>query len=184
MPPFERSDPGFSACGLNCGLCPRHHTQGASRCPGCGGQGFSLVHPACGVLSCCARRGLEYCYLCGEFPCKRYDGADKSDSFITHTNQMADLARTKAMGLGAYMEEQEKKRAILEALLGGYDDGRRKSFFCLAVNLLPLAELESILQGLLALSDARSLKEKAAFAENALQTAADARGISLRLRKK
>lgn len=72
----------------------------------------------------------------------------------------------------------------MEALLGGYDDGRRKSFFCLAVNLLPLAELESILQGLLALSDARSLKEKAAFAANALQTAADARGISLRLRKK
>lgn len=184
MPTLERSYPGFSACGLNCGLCPRHHTQGASRCPGCGGKGFSLVHPACGVLSCCVRRGLEYCYLCAEFPCKRYDGADKRDSFITHANQMRDLARAKVIGPDAYIVELEKKRAILEALLGDYDDGRRKSFFCLAVNLLPLAELESILQDLLALSDAHSLKEKAALAAKALQAAADARGLSLQLRKK
>gem|GEM_PF-3991072 len=37
-----RSYPLFSDCGLNCGLCPRYYTDGASRCPGCG-QGESCV---------------------------------------------------------------------------------------------------------------------------------------------
>jgi len=30
----QREYPLFSACGLNCGLCPRYHTDGISKCPG------------------------------------------------------------------------------------------------------------------------------------------------------
>ena len=60
----------FSACGLNCGLCPRHQTDGISKCPGCAGEGFMTKHPPCGVLSCCQRHGLEHCYLRDEYPCK------------------------------------------------------------------------------------------------------------------
>ena len=184
MPTLERSYPGFSACGLNCGLCPRYHTRGGSRCPGCGGRDFFRLHPACGVLSCLARRGQEYCHLCEAFPCERYKGADDSDSFVTHANQLSDLAKAQSLGISAYIAEQEKKRAILEALLVGYDDGRRKSLFCLAVNLLPLAELESVMRGLPAADDKLLPKEKAALAAKALESAAEQQGISLRLRKR
>ena len=39
------------------------------------------------------------------------------------------------MGIDAYRKELNEKISILETLLVDYDDGLRKGFFCLAVNL-------------------------------------------------
>jgi len=180
-----RAYPLFAACGLNCGLCPRYHTDGTSKCPGCAGEGFSAQHPPCGVLSCCQRKGIEYCYLCEEYPCKKYDGADKSDSFITHKNQLDDLAKAKQVGIEAYRAELDEKVEILENLLKSYNDGRRKSFFCTAVNLLDLQDIKSVIKRLGEETDSDSLlKTKAAAAVRLFEEAAEQRGISLKLRGK
>ncbi len=48
----------------------------------------------------------------------------------------------------------EQKLAILAELLEDYNEGRRKSFYCLAVTLLPLAELETVMTGLRTLNPA------------------------------
>ena len=181
----NRQYPLFSACGLNCGLCPRHYTDGASKCPGCAGDGFSAVHPPCGVLSCCQRKGLEYCFLCDEFPCKKYDGADVSDSFITHRNQLTDLEKAKKLGMETYQAELDEKISLLAELLNQYDDGRRKSFFCLAVNLLDLQSVRSIVKQLADSTGAEdSPKVKAESAVCLINETADIKGISLKLRKK
>ena len=180
----NRRYPQFSVCGLNCGLCPRYHTAGESRCPGCAGVGFSEVHPPCGVLSCCQRKGLEYCFFCDEFPCKKYDGADLTDSFITHKNQFRDMEKAKQIGVPAYEAELNAKIEILENLLQNYNDGRRKGFFCLAVNLLDLADIISIMRRLGNEVDPQlPLKEKAAVAVGLFQGVADEKGIVLKLRK-
>lgn len=42
----------------------------------------------------------------------------------------------KEMGVEVYNYGQMQKLEILKPLLEGYNDGRRKGFFCLAVNLL------------------------------------------------
>lgn len=49
-------------------VCPYYQMDGYSKCPGCSGEGFMTKHPTCGVLSCSQRKGLEYCYLCDEYP--------------------------------------------------------------------------------------------------------------------
>ena len=181
----KREYPQFSACGLNCGLCPRHHTAGTSKCPCCSGNDFLAKHPKCGVLSCCQRKNLEYCYQCGEFPCKKYDGADQSDSFISHLNQFNDLEKAKNIGMDAYSKELNEKITMLETLLVNYDDGRRKSFFCIAVNLLELQDVKKTLEQIdLEVCPELSIKERAVVAVQLLQTMADIRGISLKLRKK
>jgi len=146
MKDYEREYPLFSACGLNCGLCPRYHTKGTSRCPGCAGKGFEKVHPSCGVLSCSQREGVDYCYLCDEFPCKKYHNADQADSFITQKNQLKDLERAKSIGLKEYQSELDRKVDLLEFLLNNYNDGRRKNFYCIAVNLLPLSDVDDIIK--------------------------------------
>ena len=175
--------PQFSVCGLNCGLCPRYNADGVSRCPGCAGKGFSDVHPPCGVLSCVQRKGLEYCFLCDEYPCKKYEGADLNDSFITHKNQFRDMEKAKN-DISAYTAELDSKIRILEELLANYNDGRRKGFFCIAVNLLDLDEVVSIMEQLRneAATDATP-KEKAAVAVRLFQAKADERGVDLKLRK-
>lgn len=47
----------------------------------------------------------------------------------------------RKIGVCAYNREQAEKVQILNQLLEHYNDGRRKTFFCLAVNLLELSEL-------------------------------------------
>jgi hypothetical protein len=179
-----RQYPQFSACGLNCGLCPRYHTDGASKCPGCAAADFESVHPSCGVLSCCQRHALAYCYQCPDYPCKKYAGADTKDSFISHKNQFTDFEKIKKIGPAAYETELNEKVTILETLLKNYNDGRRKSFFCLAVNLLPLEDIRAAMAKLVANTtpDATE-KEKAAAAVDIFQRAADEMGILLKLRR-
>ncbi len=75
---------------------------------------------------------------------------------------------------------------LLKKLLEHYNDGRRKSFYCMAVNLLALSQLQTILQQLeeeAGLHEA-SLKERAAAVVDLLQKAAAEKGIVLKLRKK
>ena len=179
-----RSYPSFAACGLNCGLCPRFYTVGSSRCPGCAAEGFSEVHPPCGVLSCCRRKGLEYCFECGEYPCKKYDGADFADSFITHKNQFRDMDKAKQIGMEAYAAELNEKMDYLKTLLENYDDGRRKGFYCLAVNLMDLSDVKAVMEQIeKELNLACPIKEKAKAVSRLFQVACDERNISLKLRK-
>ena len=179
----ERSYPLFSACGLNCGLCPRYQTNGQSKCPGCSGKGFLSKHPTCGVLSCSQRHEYEYCYQCAEYLCKKYDNADMSDSFITHRNQFRDLEIAK-INFEKYKAILNEKVEILEGLLEEYDDGRRKSFYCIAINLLNLQDIKAVLEQLRIKSNPNeSKKNKATLATGLFQSLADERGISLQLRK-
>ena len=179
-----RKNPLFAACGLNCGLCPRYYTKGSSRCPGCAGEGFLEVHPSCGILSCCQRRSIEYCFLCEEFPCRKYDGADLSDSFITCKNRFRDMEKAKQIGIPDYEAELNKKVKVLEKLLSTYDDGRRKSLYCTAVNLLELKDINIVLEQISSeVEPETSLKEKATTAARLFVEMAATRGISLKLRK-
>jgi len=182
-----RAFPEFSACGLNCGLCPQNykHTNGAFRCPGCADEGFSDAHPPCGILTCCQSKGFEFCWDCDEYPCKRYDNADAADSFITHKNQFKDIEKVKRIGVDAYIAEQNEKIAILQKLLSNYNDGRRKTFFCVAVNLLELEDLKKIMQRIESeISPDDPIKERAKTVVGLFQAMADEQNIAIKLRKK
>ena len=179
-----RSYPLFSVCGLNCGLCPRYYTNGPSRCPGCGGEGFADVHCGCGTLSCCQRKELEYCFECEYFPCTKYEGADLTDSFITHKDKLRDMERAKKIGIDAYKSELDQKVKMLKTLLRDFDDGRRKSYFCTAVNLLDLEDVVNIMTRLTASTDSSaSKKEKAIIAAGLFNEIAEKKDISFKLRK-
>ena len=75
---------------------------------------------------------------------------------------------------------------LLKKLLEHYNDGRRKSFYCMAVNLLALSQLQAILQQLEEEGNLRGafVKERAAAAVDLLQKAAAEKEIVLKLRKK
>ena len=179
--------PLFSACGLNCGLCPNFHLHatGKFRCPGCGGEGFAEARPSCGILSCCQRKAIEFCYECDNFPCEKYDNWDDCDSFITHRNIVPDMEKSKRIGIDAYVVEQNEKVIILAELLKGYNDGRRKTFFCLAVNLLELQEIRNVMTKIECdVKNELPIKEKAVAAVRFFEEVAEQRGVLLKKRKK
>lgn len=181
-----RRHPEFAVCGLNCGLCPRYHTDGSSRCPGCEGQGFYEKHPTCGVISCSKRHGgVEFCYECSDYPCERFSREDEGDSFISYRNVLSDFEAARSGGLDAYLENLHRRMELLRYLLEDVNDGRRKSFYCSAANLLPLEDLEEVVGDIRrAEDDGSSLDDKGRVsrAVRLLTEKAEDKGIVLVLR--
>ena len=181
MKGFTREETRFSLCGLNCRLCSMHL---GGYCPGCGG---GAGNQSCAIAKCSLKHGgVQFCWECPESPCFRYDGFDDGDSFVPHRNRQQDIAQAREVGLVAYLAQLEEKRAILDTLLAGYNDGRRKTLFHTAVYLLPLEDLRSVMTKLDSRSElaAQPIKERALAAVELLQEAADRRSISLKLNKK
>lgn len=179
MKGFVREDTYLSLCGLNCGLCPMRL---GNYCGGCG-----VDNQSCKLARCSLTKGhVQHCFQCMAYPCEKYEQVDAYDSFITHRRQKADMEKARAIGPEAYQQEQKEKVAILNELLVNYNDGRRKTFFCVAVNLLELPELREALAGIRENPDLPGWtdKEKSRYAVEALQRIADGRGLELKLRKK
>ena len=53
------------------------------------------------------------------------------------------MDRLISIGTERYHSELKEKMQILRYLLDNFNDGRRKSFFCMAANLLELEDLKS-----------------------------------------
>ena len=181
MKGFHRDNQLFSLCGLNCGLCPMHLNK---YCPGCGG---GEGNQSCKIAKCSlGHDGVEYCFQCSEYPCEKYTHMDDFDSFITHRNRKADLKKAKEIGIEAYNAEQVEKTEILNLLLTNYNDGRKKTLFCIAVNLLELQEINEILMQIEGNPEQKrfTLKEKSSYVAGQFQNVAKRKNIELKLRKK
>jgi len=181
MKGFDRKNLLFSLCGLNCGLCTMHIDH---YCPGCGG---GLGNQSCAFAKCSLSHGnVEYCFLCSEYPCERYKGIEEYDSFITHQHQCKDMEKAREIGLETYAKEQNRKVEILKILIAKYNDGRRKTFYCLAVNLLPLQELEKVFDGIArdSLFSQLTVLQQAKYLNDQFQEIAKQHDVELKLHKK
>lgn len=139
----------------------------------------------CKIAKCSLEHGeIAYCNECERFPCEKYPVEDEFDSFITYRNRYRDFEKLKKVGVKAYQKEQSEKAAILNELLENYNDGRKKAFFCLAVNLLELDDLRKGMEQIKEEGSGLSIKEKAAHIAGLLREISDQKGICLKLRKK
>ena len=75
------------------------------------------------------------------------------------------MQKAKEIGIDAYHDEQRKKKKILNRLLSEYDDGTRDVFYCLAVNMRELKDLEDVLKNADDAVGLSSLKEKVRICE-------------------
>ena len=151
-------------------------------CPGCGG---GEGNQSCSIAKCSLQHGnVEYCSQCKNYPCEKYNNIDDFDSFITHQHQKQDIEKFKKLGIELYSTEQQRKKVLLNHLLNTYNDGRKKTLFCVAVNLLELNDLENIISELDENTSNLTLKEKSAHASSLLEKTAKQNNIVLKLRKK
>ena len=153
-------------------------------CPGCGG---GAGNQGCSIARCSLNhQGIEYCFQCTEYPCEKYDGIDRFDSFVTHRKQLKDMEKAQKLGIEKYHVELVEKNKILRYLLENYNDGKRKSFFGIAVNLLDLQDIRDIMKQIDVQTSASNLtlKEKAAIAVTLFQNIAQEKELILKLNKK
>jgi len=180
MKNFNRNDRSFSLCGLNCALCTMRID---GYCPGCGG---GSGNQSCSIARCSIEHGkFEYCSECEKYPCPKYNGITQFDSFITHRHQLLDMAKMNEMGIDKYHVKLEQKLQILKYLLDNYNDGRRKTFFCLAVYLLDLSDSENVVQQIKEqIAPEMTVEEKSSVAVKCFDAVAKEKGITLKMNKK
>ena len=185
-----KTHPTLGCCGLDCGLCPRYYTVGNSRCPGCCGPDFWQKHPSCSFITCCVKkRNLEVCAECSEFPCSKFKDAGKYDSFLTYKRVIQNLDFIKEHGVEEFIEQQKKRIELLLIMLKHFDDGRSKSFYCIATTLLSIKDLRSALDNAEQKikedkGESDDTKTRAKLLKGFLNDIAAREGIELTLRKK
>jgi hypothetical protein len=182
--------PTVACCGLDCGLCPVYYTKGPSKCPGCCGPDFFNKHPSCSIITCCVKNyDFETCADCDEYPCSKIDKWDKYDSFISHKVSLSNLEFIKEKGLEQFVVQQNRRIELLNTMLEEFNEGRSKSFYCIATALLPVNDLENALQESKQeikeeKIDANDLKAKSKILRSNISKLANSKSIELKLKKK
>lgn len=182
--------PFVGACGLDCGLCPRYHTSGLSRCPGCAGPDFEQKHPACGFITCCVKqKHLETCAQCPDWAsCERViramEGAKQRDSFISCRPLANNFAFIQENGIEEFARREMARMEFLGYLLRHFDEGRSKAFYCTSCQLLSLDSLKATLAKVeMKTNKNADIKEKSRLSRAAIRRLAGNLGIDLKLRK-
>jgi len=141
-----------------------------------------MKHPSCSVISCSKKNGnVEYCFECKQYPCHRYTQENNRDSFITYKDVKKDLGKAKE-NLSGYLEDLREKERVLGYLLKKHDNGRMKSYYCVAVNLLEAKEMKGIIDDVekdYGDGNVEAIKE----IKERIESVAKGRGIEIRLRK-
>lgn len=95
------------------------------------------------------------------------------------------MAKMNEMGIDKYHVKLEQKLQILKYLLDNYNDGRRKTFFCLAVYLLDLSDSENVVQQIKEqIAPVMTVEEKSSVAVKCFEAVAKEKGITLKMNKK
>ena len=96
---------------------------------------------------------------------------------------LADFTILKDSGAEAFQEMILAKMAILRILLAEYNDGRKKNFYCLAVTLIPLSDLEQLMHQVRQSAEIPMQKERAGHAAAIFRKYSEDNGITLALRR-
>lgn len=100
---------------------------------------------------------------------------------VLHRNQRKDVEKAKRIGIEAYREEQQEKKKILDKLLEKYDGGQQNVFFCLAVNILELADLKETMEQIESAVRGMEPSKKTEFVVQQLHACAEKRNLFLEL---
>jgi len=117
--------PDLSApCGLLCSACPLYQAEQdpvfnkklaekmkvapeRARCPGCrpcSGK-VTPIPGGCSTFDCAQVKGVEFCYLCGDFPCRRLAPCADRAGILPHNFKLYSLLALKKMGRKTWEEE-------------------------------------------------------------------------------
>jgi len=113
---------------------------------------------------------------------------DEFDSFVTHKKALPNLYFIKKYGIKAHAREIKERAKLLERMLRKFNDGRSRSFYCVATTLLPIETLERSLNDAKKKVDeegigSKDLKSRAKILKEVINKTAKIKRIDLKLRK-
>lgn len=182
---FKHVETGI--CGLSCRLCPRYNTTAESRCGGCKSQ--FRMGAGCPFVTCAVKKkGIELCTDCAEITrCDLFQGnlawSNEHDTFVCRQRLGDNVKFIQEHGIEAFEKMEEIRGQLLTKMIGGFDDGRSKSFYCIAATVLDPMEIEGALATVEKEAEGLDKKERAKAMRREIEKIADMRGYHLKLRK-
>jgi hypothetical protein len=143
----------------------------------------------CPFITCAVKKkGIELCTDCAEGEtCERWtrhrELSKTMDSFVCYQKLQDNIRFIQQYGIRAFEEAQEKRCRLLGEMLTEFDDGRSKSYYCIAATVMEPEELAGALARAMAATAGKTPKEKAKVMHQALEDIAREKGYILVLRK-
>ena len=143
----------------------------------------------CPFITCALKKkGIEFCWNCEENEtCEKWakhrKAAKKADSFKCYQKLEEDIACIQKNGVDEFEATQKKREQLLKKMLREFNEGRSKSYFCIAATVMEIGESEEALTQAHTNSDGLEMKEKSKVLHSILDEIAEQRNYYLKLRK-
>jgi len=105
------------------------------------------------------------------------------DSFKCYQKLEVDIHFIQTSGVIAFDEQQRARELLLRRLIGEFNDGRSKSYYCISATVMDTAELSDAIEEASVQSQSLSVKDKAKTMHALLDSLAAKKGYLLLLRK-
>ena len=179
--------PDIGICGLSCRLCPMYNTGAESRCSGCKSSPRMAV--GCPFITCAVKRkGIEFCWECEESgTCERWknhrEAGKERDSFKCYQTLEEDISFISRYSVSEFQQIQERRGFLLREMLNNFNEGRSKSYYCIAATVLEPGELEEALSQAKEESGGLDVRARSKALHRILDEIASKRQYRLKLRK-
>jgi hypothetical protein len=174
-------------CGLSCKLCPAYYRGTKSKCGGCKSE-YRMGAP-CPFHNCAIKKkGIEFCGLCDEnATCARWrkfrEMGRQHDSIVCYQKLEDNINFIQKNGVEEFEKQQKTREELVSSMLSEFNDGRSKTFYCIAATVLEIGELERVLDKARDKSAGFDPKQKAEFMHSLLDKIAENKNYLLKLRK-
>jgi hypothetical protein len=174
-------------CGLSCRLCPIYNTEAESRCLGC--KSTNRMAVGCPFITCAVKKkGIEFCWDCEENKtCEKWrkhlEAGKKIDSFKCYQKLEDDILFIQKNGINQFEKIQKNREHLLKEMLRDFNEGRSKSYYCIAATVLDVEELIEVLNCAKKESNGLDAKGKSKVLHSILDDLAGKKGYCLKLRK-
>ena len=134
------------------------------------------------------KKGIEFCWNCEENEtCKKWkkqrESGKKVDSFKCYQKLEDDIACIQKNGINEFEKTQKIREHLIQEMLRKCNEGRSKSYYCIAATVMETGELEDALTKAIKNSDGLEIKEKSRVLHSILDEIAQQRNYYLKLRK-
>jgi len=164
-----------------------YHTRTKSRCFGCKSKARMAV--GCPFITCAIKRkGIEFCWTCEvDKNCEKWrkhrEAGKRFDSFKCYQRLEDNIALVQKNGIKKFEKVQKTRERLLKEMLQYFNEGRSKSYYCIAATILEIEELENALHKAKKESRRLEIKERSKVLHSLIDEAAEKKGYRVKLRK-
>ena len=143
----------------------------------------------CPFITCAVKnKGVEFCWQCKENEtCEKWrkhrEFSKRVDSFICYQKLEDNITFIQKNGVHEFEKIQKKREDLLKEMLHEFNEGRSKSYYCIAATALEIEELEEELTKAKKDSIGLEIKGKSKVLHSILDKIAERKNYYLKLRR-